>query len=210
MKSGGGDLNIKGWARLPFRFSAAELDKLSKLNPHIGRGQRLLDMQAVSDALPKTFKNTIRKMGFDPTPNRAVGFTKSKDTNWALPWHQDRVIAMTHRNDDPAYRNWSCKSGIWHCEPPEDTLKQMAFAYIAFDDINDENGGIELADGSHQHGKIPEADIPLRLSSSNLVKPDMSSGDVIIISALTLHRSAILTSHGRRSTLRIDFSRQVE
>jgi len=205
MKSGGGDLNIRGWARLPYRFNTAELDNLSELNPHIERGQRLTDMQAVSDALPTTFKNTIKQMGFDPTPNRAVGFTKSKDSNWALPWHQDRVIAMAHQNDDPAYTNWSRKSGIWHCEPPEGMLKQMAFAYIAFDEISGGMGGLEIAETSHRFGKIESNDISIHILGCNIVRPNLTRGDVLLISALTLHRSAAMSEQTKRRTLRIDF-----
>ncbi len=209
MKHFAGDLVHNGWMRLPFQFSSNELDTLSELDPHIGRGQRLLDMQAVTEALPLKFKNCLQHFGFIPTPNRAIGFAKSQKANWSLPWHQDRVIAMSKRNEDPVFTNWTCKSGLWHCEPTEEILQKMAFAYIAFDDIKDGMGRLELAEGSHKFGKITEADIPLRLHSSTLVKPDMSPGDVIIISALTLHRSAVMTGIGRRRTLRLDYSSEV-
>jgi len=56
MKHFAGDLVHNGWMRLPFQFSSNELDTLSELDPHIGRGQRLLDMQAVTEALPLKFK----------------------------------------------------------------------------------------------------------------------------------------------------------
>jgi len=208
MKNGVGELEAQGWMRLPFRFNASELKNLSKLNPHKGRGQRLSDMQAVSNALPIEFENCIRELGFTPIPNRAVGFAKSQKSNWSLPWHQDRVIAMTRRNDDPAYKNWTRKSGIWHCEPDKEKLKKMAFAYIAFDDITSGMGGLEIAEGSHCHGKIDKSSIASHISKSSLVMPDMSSGDALLISCLALHRSAILSGSELRRTLRIDFTRK--
>jgi len=207
MKNGGGDLNIKGWARLPFRFSAAELDKLSKLGPHIGRGQRLTDMQALAKALPEGFRDCIADLGFQTRPNRAIGFVKSKDSNWSLPWHQDRVIAMPEKIDDPQYSNWTRKSGIWHCEPSAKLLRHMAFAYIAFDSVGTGQGGLEIAEGTHRFEKIDAKNIASHIHGSNIARPNLERGEVLLISALTLHRSAVLSEHKERRALRLDFDR---
>lgn len=198
-------LQQKGWARLPYQFEPHELDALSSLNPHIGRGQRLTDMPALASALPPGFNTALSEFGFNPAPLRAVGFHKSADANWSLPWHQDRVVAMPHKSESPDLKNWSRKSGVWHCEPSAEILAQMGFAYIAFDDINGERGGLEIAEATHKFGALAEADIQATVHSAAKVCPNMREGDVLLVSALTLHRSAALKMGGPRKTLRVDF-----
>lgn len=205
MRSVGGDLNTDGWMRLPFRFNPTELARLSNLGPHIGRGARLTNMADVTDALPIKFKTLLNKHGFHPTPNRAIGFVKSNDSNWSLPWHQDRVVAMGKKIESPKYSNWNRKSGVWHCEPTVDVLKDMAFAYIAFDENTDEAGGLELAVGTHRHGKILQSDIAAQIASSELITPAMAAGEVLLVSALTLHRSTLWSGKSQRRALRLDF-----
>ena len=206
-RSAGGDFETDGWMRLPFCFNDEDLARLSKLGPHVGRGVRLTDMQAVKAALPMGFKNSLKKLGFHDTPNRGVGFVKSDEFNWSLPWHQDRVIAMPQKRDHPGYSNWTRKSGVWHCEPAQEILKNIAFAYISFDDINDGKGALEIAEGTQSYGKVPKSEILALVKNSNLVAPNMKAGDVLLISALTLHRSGLWIGTGQRRTLRLDFLR---
>jgi ectoine hydroxylase-related dioxygenase (phytanoyl-CoA dioxygenase family) len=144
-------------------------------------------------------------MGFDPTPIRAVFFEKSSSLNWSLPWHQDRVVIMSDRTDDPTYSNWSKKEGFWHCEPPISTLKEMAFAYIALDSIASGSGGLELAEGTHNHGRITAPDINNCIANTNIATPTLKTGDVLFVQALTLHRSVSLKGAQRRRALRLDF-----
>ena len=118
----GHELNRLGWTRLSYQFDADKLKALSDLRPHIDRGQRLADMAVLASRLPESFKSELSQMGFNPAPLRAVGFNKSSDENWSLPWHQDRIVAMPRKDPDPRFKNWSRKSGIWHCEPPPDML----------------------------------------------------------------------------------------
>lgn len=191
--------------RLSFCFTASELKALSSLGPHIGRGNRLTDMQAARKMLPNGFQNELIEMGFNPSPNRAVGFVKSQDKNWSLPWHQDRVIALPEKTNDPAYSHWSRKSGVWHCEPPVELLKKVAFAYVAFDSVGSNSGGLEIAEGTHRFGKIQSSEIERHVKFAEIQYPTLDSGDVLLVNALTLHRSARFEAEGRRRTLRIDF-----
>lgn len=195
----------KGWTRLPYQFEPHELKVLSALNPHIGRGKRLTDMPALASALPSGFNSALSQFGFNPIPLRGVGFRKSVDTNWSLPWHQDRVIVMPQKSDSPDFKNWSRKSGIWHCEPSVEILNQIAFVYIAFDDIYEAAGGLEIAEATHRFGAIAESDINKRVQAAILIQPDMTAGQILLISALTLHRSAPMKINGSRRTLRVDF-----
>jgi len=204
MKIAGDELGRVGWVKLPIQCSSKELGNLSKLKPHRGHGTRLTDMNAVKFALPQVLKESLIKRGFDTAPNRAVGFVKSEKHNWSLPWHQDRIVAMGQRNDSPEYSNLSLKSEVWHCEPSEDILKQITFAYIAFD-FSNEIGGIEIAEGTHKFGKIGQPEIDAIIAESNLVRPKLDAGDILLINALTLNRSRIWAGKGSRRTLRLDF-----
>lgn len=196
----------RGWARLPFKFDEITLTALSALNLHLGRGQRLSDMPHLSQILPPDFETTLVTLGFNPTPLRAVGFTKTPEANWSLPWHQDRVVAMDERTNDPTLSHWTRKSGVWHCEPPVSVLRRMAFAYIAFDHIDGHAGGLEVAEGTHAFGKIEQPDILNHVESAQISRPDMERGEALLVSALTLHRSAKLRGSKPRRTLRLDFA----
>ena len=74
------------------------------LGPHSSLGRRLAGL------LPASPSGAI--------PVRLVGFDKTAQANWGVPWHQDRVITVAERHDLPGYTNWSRKSDQWHCEPP--------------------------------------------------------------------------------------------
>lgn len=205
--SDGFDLKRVGWTRLSYQFSEQDLGGLSSLNIHEGRGRRLPNMPELDTVLPDGFKDSLRNLGFDTMPNRAVGFVKSKDHNWSLPWHQDRVVAMSEKSDNPAYKNWSRKSGVWHCEPETKILQDMAFAYIAFDSLDESSGGLQIAEATHLSGKIPEHDIKSSVDSANCVLLTMARGDILLISALTLHRSAPTQEPVFRRTFRMDFAK---
>lgn len=196
-----------GWVRLPYRFSDSSLTSLAKLGCHKRRGQRLTNMRKLSGLLPSMFKTTLTEFGYNPAPLRAVGFNKTPEHNWSLPWHQDRVIAMTDRIDDPRYTNWSRKSGVWHCEPPARDLERMAFAYIAFDDMDQHSGGLELANGSHRQGVLQERQIDDIIKACDIICPALRHGEVLLVSALMLHRSGILTGKINRRSLRVDFAK---
>ena len=86
---------------------------------------------------------------------RAVAFDKSLATNWALPSHQDRVIAVQARHDVSGFVNWTKKDGCWHCEPPLWLLERMVFLRVHLDPCDATTGAMEIAPGSHALGVIP-------------------------------------------------------
>lgn len=203
-----GSLSEKGWMKLRFQFSEKELAHLERLNPFDGRGRRLSNMDALNQSLPHGFLNTLAATGFSPTALRAVGFNKSPELNWSLPWHQDRVIAMADRIDDPSLTNWTQKDGTWHCEPSVDILKNMAFAYIAFDAVTPRSGGLELSEGTHNLGKVRQTNTEKVVDLHPNVAPTLARGECLLIFALTLHRSSRNETLSPRRALRIDIKKQ--
>jgi len=126
--------------------------------------------------------------------------------NWALPWHQDRVIAVNTKIDHNGYINWSQKSGIWHCEPPTDLLDNMFFARVHFDDCQEDNGCLQVALKSHKYGKILATDIYKTIATLDKELCSAKRGDILFVKALTLHRSLSSQSSLPRRALRIDYS----
>lgn len=57
------------------------------------------------------FRRVMQAFGEDLFLARIVAFNKTAGANWAVPWHQDRVIAVAERHDVPGFSNWSCKAG---------------------------------------------------------------------------------------------------
>lgn len=114
---------------------------------------------------------------------------------------------MDEKTYDPAYSNWSKKEDMWHCEPPVSILESMAFAYIALDQAQVESGGLEIGENTHNAGKIPASDIIHVITDATIATPALDAGEVLLIQALTLHRSASLKGSNRRRALRLDFCR---
>jgi len=141
-------------------------------------------------------------------PVRVVAFNKSEAGNWALPWHQDRVIAVRERAEVSGFRNWTRKSGVWHVEPPIAFMERMIFARIHLDAATADNGSLELALGTHRAGKLADSAV-----SAVVQRPEQATelciadrGDILFAKALTLHRSRASQSAVSRRAVRIDYS----
>ena len=139
-------------------------------------------------------------------PVRVLAFDKSDATNWSLPWHQDRVIAVAARADVPGFRNWSRKQGVWHCEPPADFLADMLFVRVHLDDADESAGAMEVALGSHTAGLVPadQAEAVAGNYPSHICAA--KRGDVLILPMLTLHRSRAALHPATRRVLRVDYA----
>ena len=139
-------------------------------------------------------------------PVRIVAFDKSEVTNWTLPWHQDRVIAVRERIETPGFSNWTRKSGVWHVEPPIGLLERMLFLRVHLDPADDGNGCLEIAAGSHSHGKIPDDQTEGIASAAAPERCMAKRGDILAAKALILHRSSASHSAASLRAIRIDYS----
>ena len=198
---------VNGWTKLTTQLSGPDVAKLIDDVSAAQGSRRLQNMTALERHLTPELKTELRSHGLRPTPIRGVSFIKTKAENWSLPWHQDRVVAMAKRHSDAGYTNWSSKSGIWHCEPPLDQLEKIAFLYIALDTVTARSGGIELARGSHHLGKIQAADIAKAVQGTKCDAPLLSTGESLLVSALTLHRSRANQTENPRRAIRLDFTK---
>ncbi len=141
-------------------------------------------------------------------PVRVVTFEKSRAANWGLPWHQDRVIAVSEKSEVSGFHNWTRKSGVWHCEPPAETLENMIFLRIHLDATDAQNGAMEFARGSHREGVVP-SDMASDVAARYPIEiEEAEAGDILALSMLTLHRSRPSTSPAKRRVIRIDLANQ--
>ncbi|MEL6172659.1 MAG: hypothetical protein AAFR02_11710, partial [Pseudomonadota bacterium] len=81
-------------------------------------GQRLDVSKRLKAALSEesSLLRAVRHLSPNAVPVRIVAFNKSESANWGVPWHQDRVIAVSEKAEIAGYDNWTKKSGTWHCE----------------------------------------------------------------------------------------------
>jgi len=188
-----------------------DLDILAK-SPHINSstGNRF-NRPDLSPEVLRVLK-IIDDLAQEILPNakcvRLISFNKTSQTNWSLPWHQDRVIAVENKFETPGFDNWSQKSGLWHCEPPIEILEKMMFARVHLNDSDETNGCLEVALGSHKSGKVLSRDIANTVAELNIESCIARRGDILFAKALTLHRSGASRSKSPRHALRIDYSNQ--
>lgn len=139
-------------------------------------------------------------------PVRVVAFNKTPTTNWGVPWHQDRVIAVANQQDVQGYNKWTKKSDVWHCEPPQQILDEMLFVRVHLDDTDQSNGAMDIAVGSHISGIIPASIAEETAHRYPIECCEAKRGDVLVLKMLTLHGSKPSKVGFSRRVLRIDFA----
>ncbi len=184
----------------------AELDEAADMDSRIG--ERAAPHGKLDRALrqSKDLRALLSELGYLPDPLRIVSFDKSEEANWALPWHQDRVVALRERLDVAGYTNWSRKAGIWHCEPPIALPEKMVFVRIHLDDCDADNGCLQLAPRSDRLGRVSAGEAITYGQQARALNCTAKRGDVLVVKALTLHRSDASASASRRRAIRVDYS----
>ena len=199
--------NGRAWVRKA--VSPADLKRLADSFSLDGRAG---DRPATDSSLARYFMaaNPISEiaasLGLTPAPVRLAIFDKSQQTNWAVPWHQDRVIAVSERHDLVGHTSWLRKEGYWHVEPPITLLESMVFIRLHIDAADESNGCLQIALGSHKAGRIPSTEAANLANQGRIENCCAEPGDLLIVKALTLHRSASSVASRPRRAVRIDFA----
>jgi hypothetical protein len=70
-------------------------------------GQRIdIDYKnAAAFSLSSPLVRAVQVIDPKAKPVRIVGFNKFQNSNWTLPWHQDRIIAVKAREDSAGFDN---------------------------------------------------------------------------------------------------------
>ncbi len=145
-------------------------------------------------------------LGDAARPVRALLFDKSPSCNWAVPWHQDRTIAVTSKLEAPGFGPWSTKDGVQHVEPPFDILAGMVSLRLHLDPCDAENGPLAVAPGSHCLGRIPSERAAPVATEIGPVTCLADVGDVLALSTPILHASPRAVRPRRRRVLQVDYA----
>ncbi len=202
------DLETDGVLWVRSALNEAELCAIEGALKDVSGSKRVSPGHQLVDKLIscQTLRSIVESAGYHPEPVRIVTFDKRIAANWGLPWHQDRVVAVKEKETTEGVSNWSCKNGVWHCEPPLDILQKMIFIRLHLDPVTDESGGLEILPGTHKLGYIAAHEAA---GVAEVKKPLLclaERGDVLILKALTLHRSLLSSSKRSRRAIRLDYA----
>lgn len=145
-------------------------------------------------------------LGEASRPVRAILFDKTADVNWTLGWHQDRVLAVKRRWDVAGFGNWTTKWGAVHVEPPFAMIERMATLRLHCDPCADENGPLEVIEGSHCLGRLSEPQVAETVRTGRATALICGAGDAILLSTPIVHRSRKSRSAARRRVLQVDYA----
>jgi Phytanoyl-CoA dioxygenase (PhyH) len=139
-------------------------------------------------------------------PVRAILFDKTPITNWSLPWHQDRTIAVAERIEADGFGPWTVKNGWFHVAPPFDLLAGMVTLRIHLDPVPATNAPLLIAPGSHCLGRIAETEVPhvVRRCGTHACLAD--AGDIWLYATPILHASGAALEPTHRRVLQVDFA----
>jgi hypothetical protein len=139
-------------------------------------------------------------------PVRILFFDKTPESNWAVPWHQDRSIAVNKRADVDGYGPWTVKNGVDHVEPPVAVLEKMLTLRLFVDDCASDGGPLLIAVGSHRHGRLPVENVAELVSRSEIFVGTGRAGDVLLMKTLALHSSKRANMPTHRRVLHVDYT----
>ncbi len=139
---------------------------------------------------------------------RIIAFDKTPQTNWAVPWHQDRTIAVKGKHETPGFGPWSKKGPLHHAEPPASLMDNMVTLRLHLDPCHITNGPLVVLPGSHKLGRIPQAEV-LQLSKTMKSETCLAEeGDILAMHALTIHKSPKAETPNHRRVLHLEYCSQ--
>lgn len=136
---------------------------------------------------------------------RATYFDKSPAANWALVWHQDRVIAVRERIDLAGWGPWANKGEVVQVQPPLRLLEGMLAVRVHLDDCGLENGPLRVLPGSHVHGRLDDRIDEWRARVKD-VACTAAAGDALVMRPLILHTSSRAASPNRRRIIHVEYA----
>lgn len=145
-------------------------------------------------------------MASEPRPVRAILFDKTARANWALGWHQDRVIAVRERIETADFGPWTRKHGALHVAPPFEVLERMVTLRVHLDPVPAGNAPLLIAPGSHRLGRIAEGDVPGVVERCGTAVCLAEPGDVWAYATPILHAYERSVDAGRRRVLQVDYA----
>lgn len=215
------EVELSGFAiledTLPIRSVAALLRALEEVNSAIcireGGGifalRNLLDVAPATRQLAQSteLRNLVEPvLGPDFFAVRGILFDKIPGANWKVPWHQDVTIAVQERVEVEGFGPWSVKANVLHVQPPTVILEQMISVRLHLDNCGEENGALRVIPGSHNRGRIPEAQIARVREEKPEHVCEVATGGALLMRPLLLHASSASRVPGHRRVVHLDFA----
>ena len=138
--------------------------------------------------------------------SRATLFSKTPDANWYVPWHQDRVFAVSEEIHSRGWKNWRRQDLCWYAEAPKTVLDATITFRIHLTTTDQENGCMTALADTAQHGIISHQDTERFEATHETVHCEAKPGDCWIMRPLTLHRSMRSKSDRPRRILHVEYS----
>jgi ectoine hydroxylase-related dioxygenase (phytanoyl-CoA dioxygenase family) len=145
-------------------------------------------------------------LGDNPFVVQSVLFDKTPEANWNVAWHQDLIIPVSAKVDDPQYGPWSLKEEVWHVQPPVAVLEQMLTVRLHLDDCFAEHGPLRVLAGSHLCGVLTGEQIDEWRRRTSEVSCVVGRGGALLMRPLLLHASSRAKSPRHRRVLHLEFA----
>jgi ectoine hydroxylase-related dioxygenase (phytanoyl-CoA dioxygenase family) len=149
-------------------------------------------------------------LNVQPVPFRATLFDKSSIANWLVTWHQDTVLPLTRRVDDPTWGPWTVKAGILHANAPVRALEQIVALRIHLDDSGESNGPLRVLPGTHTGGVLTHEEIRRAASAIRPVDCVARTGGVVAMRPLVVHASSKSSDDRPRRVLHIEYAASIQ
>lgn len=198
------DLALDGAVLQEAAISPADLARLDQIAP-AGAGRRL-SLAGFEDPLQRLTALAAATLGPAAMPVRAILFNKTAEANWALGWHQDRVIAVERRIEVDGFGPWTRKDGQLHVAPPMSLLAGMITLRAHLDPCGPDNAPLKIALGSHRLGRVAADAAAGTAASLPILDCLAERGDVWVYSTPILHASDRARVPASRRVLQIDYA----
>jgi ectoine hydroxylase-related dioxygenase (phytanoyl-CoA dioxygenase family) len=146
-------------------------------------------------------------LGQGAFPIRALLLDKVEEANWAVPWHQDLVIAVRERVEVPGWGPWSVKEGVVHVQPPRAISERRMALRLHLDDCAADNGPLLVLPRSHQAGVLDASAIARLRQATRVMSTIATRGDIVAMHPLLVHSSRPARTIVHRRVLHLEFAR---
>ena len=214
------DFAARGYATLPGLYTQAEMaailacvEAAPAAGPSFRRSQ---DVFAIRNLLgevpalaPLLATPALRAVLGELFPRgchltKAIYFDKPAGSNWLVAWHQDLMINVERRAEQPGFGPWTAKAGWVAVQPPAAILENTVTLRLHLDDCDASNGALRVVPGSHRLGVVPAETIASHTAAA--VVCAVPAGGVMLMRPLLLHASHRSTSPRPRRVVHLEFS----
>ncbi|MBF9140057.1 phytanoyl-CoA dioxygenase family protein [Hymenobacter properus] len=209
-----------GFAVLPGLYAPAELAALLRTveqapvsGPNFRRSQEVFAIRDMVGAVPALWPlldtAALRQLLGQLFPTgcqlvKAIYFDKPAGSNWLVAWHQDLMINVSQRTDQPGFGPWTSKPEGVSVQPPVAVLENVVTLRLHLDDCDATNGALKVVPGSHRRGVVPAAAIAELTPEATVCA--VPAGGVMLMKPLLLHASNRSTGNRPRRVMHLEFA----